>query len=151
MAVSATAAVMARATISEVPGCASWPLTTTGQPAASADAVSPPATEKASGKFEALNTATGPSGTNRWRMSGRGSGVRSGCAVSIRAPFQLPSRSTSANSRSWPVVRPISPVIRAGGRPLSATARAVNGSRTASIWSAMASRNRARSSEPVAR
>ena len=75
---SATASVMARATSSEVPGWASWPLTTTGQPAASAEAVSPPATENASGKLEALNTATGPSGMKRWRMSGRGSGVAVG-------------------------------------------------------------------------
>jgi hypothetical protein len=34
-------------------------LTTTGHPAASAAAVSPPAVEKASGKFDAANTATG--------------------------------------------------------------------------------------------
>ena len=57
-----------------MPGCASCALTTTGQPAASADAVSPPATENASGKLLAPNTATGPSGTARWRMSGRGNG-----------------------------------------------------------------------------
>ncbi len=44
--------------------------------------------------MDALNTATGPSGMKRWRMSGRGSGVRSGSAVSMRAPFQLPSRRT---------------------------------------------------------
>ena len=51
MPLSATASLMARATSSEVPGCASWALTTTGQPAASAEAVSPPATENASGKL----------------------------------------------------------------------------------------------------
>ena len=59
-------------------GWAGWPLTTTGQPAASAEAVSPPAVEKASGKLLAPKTATGPSGTIRWRMSARGSGARSG-------------------------------------------------------------------------
>jgi hypothetical protein len=53
-------------------GVGRWALTTTGQPAARAEAVSPPATEKASGKFEAPNTATGPSGTLRRRRSGRG-------------------------------------------------------------------------------
>ena len=89
---------MARPTSSEVPGWASWALTTTGQPAASAEAVSPPATEKASGKLLAPKTATGPSGMERWRMSGRGNGVRSGSAGSMRAPFQLPSRRTPANS-----------------------------------------------------
>jgi hypothetical protein len=56
------AASIACATISPVPGWAECPLTTTGQPAASAAAVSPPAVEKASGKFEAPKTATGPIG-----------------------------------------------------------------------------------------
>ncbi len=47
---------------------------TTGHPVVEAKAVSPPAVEKASGKFEAPNTATGPIG--RWinRRSGRGAG-----------------------------------------------------------------------------
>ena len=52
------------------------------QPAASAEAVSPPATEKASGKLLAPKTATGPSGTMAMRRSGRGSGARSGSAWS---------------------------------------------------------------------
>ena len=52
------------ATSREVAGCPSCALTTTGQPTASADAVSPPATEKANGKLLALNTATGPIGTS---------------------------------------------------------------------------------------
>ncbi len=56
----------------------------TGHPAASAEAVSPPATENANGKFEALNTATGPSGRNRRRRSGRG-GVVDGFGWSIVA------------------------------------------------------------------
>jgi hypothetical protein len=43
----------------------------TGAPAASADAVSPPATEKASGKLLAPNTATGPSGMFARRRSAR--------------------------------------------------------------------------------
>ena len=47
-------------------------LTMTGQPAASAEAVSPPGTEKASGKLLAPNTATGPIGTSIRRRSGRG-------------------------------------------------------------------------------
>jgi hypothetical protein len=82
------AASMAWATISPVPGWAEWPLTTTGQPAARAEAVSPPAVEKARGKFEAPNTATGPMG--RWisLMSGRGAGWRSGRAASWRRSSQ---------------------------------------------------------------
>jgi hypothetical protein len=78
------AAWIASATISLVPGCAECPFTTTGQPAASAEAVSPPATEKASGKFEAPNTATGPMGRCTMRRSGRGRGWRSGSAASWR-------------------------------------------------------------------
>ena len=73
------------ATSSPVPGCDGWPLTTTGQPAASAEAVSPPAVLNASGKLLAPNTATGPIGTSMRRMSGRGIGVASGSAVSMIA------------------------------------------------------------------
>src|SRR5688572_3509435 len=50
-------------------GCA---LTTTGQPAARAEAVSPPGTLKAKGKLLAAKTATGPIGTTVRRRSGRG-------------------------------------------------------------------------------
>ncbi|KAG1245188.1 hypothetical protein G6F68_015163 [Rhizopus microsporus] len=81
----ATAAWITRPTISEAPGWALWALTMTGQPAASADAVSPPATEKASGKLLAPKTATGPSGTLARRRSARGSGWRSGWAGSMVA------------------------------------------------------------------
>ena len=54
----------------------------TGLPAASADAVSPPATENAKGKFEAENTATGPTPVRMRRSSGRG-GVAAASASSI--------------------------------------------------------------------
>ena len=54
----------------EVCGCDSWALTTTGQPAASAEAVSPPATENANGKLDAANTATGPMGLTMRRSPG---------------------------------------------------------------------------------
>lgn len=57
---SFTAFCTARPTSSAVPGCAECAFAITGQPAASADAVSPPATENASGKLLAPNTATGP-------------------------------------------------------------------------------------------
>ena len=42
------------------------------------------AVEKAKGKFEAPKTATGPMGRSSRRMSGRGSGWRSGSAGSCR-------------------------------------------------------------------
>ncbi len=66
------------------PGWAEWPFTTTGQPAARAAAVSPPAVEKARGKLDAPKTATGPIGRCISRISGRGAGFRSGRASSTR-------------------------------------------------------------------
>ena len=119
---ASTARLMASPTSCDVPGCAGCALTTTGQPAASADAISPPATEKASGKLLAPKTPTGPNGRSICRRSGRGSGCRSGRAVSIRASTQEPSRRYSANKRSCPVVRPRSPVSRGKGSPDSACA-----------------------------
>ena len=83
--VSRAAVRRASAASSEVPGCAGCALTTTGQPAARAETVSPPATENASGKLDAPKTATGPIGTSSRRRSGRGCGLRSGSARSIRA------------------------------------------------------------------
>src|SRR5262245_47517182 len=59
---SASAADMIRAHSADSPGWLGCAFTTTGQPAASALAVSPPATENASGKLLAPNTATGPNG-----------------------------------------------------------------------------------------
>ena len=57
---SATAA--SRPSSTDRCGCAGCALATTGQPAASADAVSLPRTPKANGKLLAPNTATGPKG-----------------------------------------------------------------------------------------
>lgn len=71
---AATARHTAVAASSEVPG---WPLcalTTTGFPVARAEAVSPPATEKARGKLLEPNTTTGPSGISIRRKSGFGVG-----------------------------------------------------------------------------
>ncbi len=132
-------------------GWAGWPLTTTGQPAASAEAVSPPAVEKASGKLLAPKTATGPSGTIRWRMSARGRGcpVRQ-CRVDADAEV-VARRTTPANIRSWPVVRPTSPVMRASGSALSRTASTMIVSLSASISAATASRKSPRCSGVVAR
>ena len=140
---SVMAWVMARPTISLVPGWALWALKTTGQPAARAEAVSPPAVEKARGKLEAPNTATGPTGILRWRISTRGIGVRSGSAGSIRTPWWSPWRTTWAKSRSWLQVRPRSPVRRASGSPVSSMARATSSVPTASMFAAMASRKAA--------
>jgi hypothetical protein len=79
MPVFSAARVIAPATSSDVPGCAEWPLTTTGQPAASAEAVSPPATEKASGKLLAPNTVTGPAGPCAAQVGlGRGRAIGDG-------------------------------------------------------------------------
>src|SRR5262249_42715364 len=95
--VASAAAWIARPTSSDVPGCAGCAFTTTGLPAASADAVSPPPTEYASGKLLAPNTTTGPNGTSIRRRSGFGKGLRSGIARSIVASTHDPSRTTSAN------------------------------------------------------
>ena len=66
----ATARVTAWPTSSLVPGWALCALTITGQPAANADATSPPATEYASGKFVALNTTTGAGAELRLSLGG---------------------------------------------------------------------------------
>ena len=76
------------------PGCA---LTTTAHPAASADAVSPPATLKASGKLLAPKTPTTSMGTIVRRRSGRGIGCASGSGRSIVMSRYAPSSTTSAN------------------------------------------------------
>ena len=151
MPVFFAAAVIARPTSSAVPGCAECAFTITGQPAARAEAVSPPATENANGKLEAPNTATGPNGMYCRRRSLRGRGVRSGIAGSMRTSRYLPARTTPANKRNWPMVRPRSPSIRACGRPDSAIARCTKVSPRARISSAMVSRKVARASGVVAR
>ena len=92
---------MADPASSAVPGWALWALTITGQPAASAEATSPPAAENASGKLLGPNTATGPTPMWRWRTSGAGSGARSGWASSMRTPWCEPARTSRANSRTW--------------------------------------------------
>ena len=55
----------------------------TGQPAAKAAAVSPPAVEYANGKLLAPKTTTGPKGIFIFRKSGFGAGVLSVIEVSI--------------------------------------------------------------------
>jgi len=75
-------------------------LTITGQPAASADAVSPPQTLNANGKLLAAKTSTGPSGTSTRRRSGRGTGLACGSFVSMTTSSSEPSSRTSANIRS---------------------------------------------------
>src|SRR5215813_12416377 len=97
MPVFSAADMMARAVNSEVAGWAGCALTTTGQPAAMADAVSPPATENAKGKLLALKTPTGPIGISIRRISGLAEGFLSGMARSMRASTQEPSRMSAAN------------------------------------------------------
>ena len=75
---------MADATKVEVAKCPGCAFTITGQPAANALAVSPPAVEYAKGKLLAPKTTTGPKGCIISRMSGLG-GVLVGMAVSILA------------------------------------------------------------------
>src|ERR1044072_795984 len=70
------------------PGCA---LRTTGQPAASADAVSPPATLNANGKLLAANTSTGPIATFTRRMSGRAPIGQTGSAGATGGSRNAPS------------------------------------------------------------
>ena len=92
--------ITADATISPVAMCIEWLFTITGHPAAKADAVSPPAVEKANGKLLDPKTTTGPNGTSILRKSSFGSGARSGIAVSIVASSQLPSKSILAKERN---------------------------------------------------
>ncbi len=118
-----------------------WPglgLTTTGQPEANADAVSPPRVENANGKLLAANTATGPRGMFIRRRSGRG-GVSDGSAWSITTPRNAPSRTTFAMRRNCPVVRPTSPRSRSSPSRLSVIAIGTSSSIFASTASAIAS------------
>ena len=100
MSQASTALAIAVATSSDVPGWARCALTTTGFPVHRALAVSPPATEKASGKLLEPNTTTGPTGRLARLRSGRGRGCRSGRARSILGSVQFPSRAKAANSRN---------------------------------------------------
>ncbi len=84
---------------SDSSGWPEWAFTMTGLPAAHAEAVSPPQTEKANGKLDAENTATGPTPTSRRRSSGRG-GVAAASASSTVSSRYEPSRTTEANRRS---------------------------------------------------
>ena len=112
-----TARAIASAAIAAVVGCAGWALTTTGQAAASADAVSPPGVAKAKGKFDAPNTTTGPIGHIMRR--------RPGAAVSIVARAHVPSATIPANASSCVVVRVSSLRRRAGPRCDSWSAAAI--------------------------
>jgi hypothetical protein len=76
-------------------GCAGCAFIITGQPAANAQAVSPPAVEYANGKFDEPNTTTGPSGTSIFLKSGLG-GFLSGIAVSIFASSHSPLSQAAA-------------------------------------------------------
>src|SRR5690349_21567378 len=98
MPVFSDADMIARAVSTDVAGWAGCALTTTGQPAASADAVSPPATENTRGILHALKNSTDPSGISIQRISGLAAGFLSGSARSMRASTQEPSRMSVANT-----------------------------------------------------
>ena len=77
-----------------------WALTTTGQPAAKAEAVSPPNTENANGKLLAENMATGPKGTRCSTMLGWPTGGAPATAGSSKYSNAAPPSAMSANLRS---------------------------------------------------
>ena len=120
-----------------VAGWAGWAFTTTGHPAARADAVSPPGTEKAKGKLELPYTATTPSGTLIRRRSGSGP-MGESVAWSMVASRNAPSVTTSAKKRSWKAVRRSSPWRRAGGNAVSSAAVVTRSSPSASSSSPIA-------------
>ena len=92
----ASAPATISAVTSEVTGCPSCAFTTTGRPRERRGGV-PPATENANGKFEAANTATGPTG----RLIRRRSGTTPWASVQRVGTGHHPAfRSTAANSRS---------------------------------------------------
>ena len=144
-----TAALTAAPVTALVAGCPGCALSTTGQPAAKADAVSPPAVLNANGKFEAANTATGPIGVATRRWSGRG-GAASGRAVSMTASASRPSLRAAAKARSCPTVRATSPRNRSGARPVSRPATSTRSAVTASSSPATASSRSASSNAPGA-
>ncbi len=136
---SVRAAVRISAVRTENPGCPGCALTTTGQPAARALAVSPPATEKANGKLDAAKTATGPSGTSMRRRSVCG-GTACGSGPSSVASQNAPSRRTSANRSNCAAVRASSPVRRGRPSAVSASASATSSSEwSRSAWPRAAS------------
>ncbi len=96
--VCSAALIIAEATNSPVPACIGWLFTITGQPAASALAVSPPAVENAKGKLLAPKTTIGPMGHNILRRSTFGIGWRSGCAGSMVASTHEPSSNNAAKA-----------------------------------------------------
>ena len=112
-------------------------------PLASAEAVSPPATENANGKLLAPKIPTGPNAFCIDRISTFGIGWRSGSAVSILASTHEPSRNKLPKSFNCPIVRPRSPVILPAGKPDSAQHRSINESPNARISSAIASKKSA--------
>ena len=79
---SATAWRASSPSSADRPGCEGCALTSTGQPLASAEAVSPPSTLNANGKLLAPKISTGPSGSSQRRSAGRG-GPRPGSAESV--------------------------------------------------------------------
>ena len=119
-------------------GCPEWAFTITEQPAARADAVSPPATEKANGKLLAAKLSTGPTGILKRRTSGRTPNTNAESASSMRTSRYSPASTISANNRNCTAVRVSSPDRRASDNPVSVCAMATSSARTPSRASAAA-------------
>src|SRR5436189_8435 len=137
------AVCIALPTIADVAGCELCAFTITGHPAASAEAVSPPATENANGKLLAPKTTTGPRAININRRSGFGTGAWPGIAVSILASTQEPSFTNAANIFNWLTVLPLSPSILDFGKPVSLQQIVTSSSPVFIISSAIVSKNNA--------
>ncbi|KGS26697.1 hypothetical protein X941_4274 [Burkholderia pseudomallei MSHR5569] len=121
------------------PGCA---FTTTGHPAANAEAVSPPSTENANGKLLAANIATGPMGTRILVRRGCPAGGPPETAGSSSCSKGTPASTSAAKARNWKTVRSSSPFSRVTPSCVSRSAMSTRGWRSES--SALASPRRSR-------
>jgi hypothetical protein len=98
--------------------CPLWALNTTGQPAANAAAVSPPAVENARG-------VAGAEHRHRPQADAVLAQVRTRQRLAIRQRLvdtravEIAAAQHVANRRIWPLVRPRSPLMRAAGSAVS--------------------------------
>ena len=141
--VFSAAFITAVAINSPVPACIGCDFTSTGQPAAKAAAVSPPAVENAKGKLLAPKTTTGPIGKLSFLISGFGCGSLVASPLSIVASTQEPAAIKLAKPLNCPTVLPLSPFARPSGKPLSEQYVLINTSSKAKISSAIAFKNAA--------
>ena len=143
MPVRSAARRIAAATRSAVAMCPLCALNTTGQPAARAAAVSPPAVENARevARAEHRHRAEADPAlaqVDAWQRLAFGPGAVDARAMEVAAPQD------SANRRSWPLVRLRSPWMRVAGSAVSRQTMATKSASSASSSAAMVSRNSAR-------